>query len=169
MIYWSYEIDNKVKQRRFVPYGIPEQQPFYKLGAFYWSGYWSKYYKVLKIEGRYVTVKWQNGKENTHCTSLDSRRDYLLKPFEWKHDYSPVGESVSLSFAEIRALCCADVITGKDKEELYNRYMSPGAIQPKGHIYYYIRRHQSNRGKGTYICLERDTVKSPRKNREEVS
>lgn len=165
MIYWSYELDQKVAQRKFVPYGIPWDDRRYKVGSFYWCGYWSKYYKVLSVNGNYVTVLWQNRKETTHCTSLDAKRDYLLKPFEWKRDDSPVGKDVSLTFAEIRALCCAGVINEKDSNIIYNRYMSPGTIQPKGHVYYYIRKEYSNRDNGKYVYLDRDIIKSPRKER----
>ena len=61
--------------------------PKYIVGKTYWCGYWQKYYTVLdsKYEkcGKYehlisVTIKWEDGKVATLCTSLDNRRVYEL-------------------------------------------------------------------------------------------
>ena len=56
----------------------------YEVGKYYWCGYWQKYYKVLAVGykdygyPKSVTIRWEDGRVTTHCTSLDSKKDYEL-------------------------------------------------------------------------------------------
>lgn len=70
---------------------IPKYAPIYVKGEAFWNGYWQKYYIVKDVSyephftngGIYwrlkkVTVKWEDGKVSTHCTTLNPYRDYRL-------------------------------------------------------------------------------------------
>lgn len=165
MAYYSYEIDNYVKKRRFVPYGLPHEpgQAVCEIGKFYWSGAKCRYYKVTGKSDKGFDIMWQDKSIGKKFTPLNPRKDYELRAFEWKRDISPIDSGISLRFGEIRALCCLGVISGSEREELYNRYSSPGSLQPKGHVYYYIWSKASNRSREKHLVLERDLIKSPRK------
>lgn len=56
----------------------------YEKGKSYWCGYWQQYYTVIEVvystNGlKSVTVLWQNGEQTTHCTNLDSKKDFEIK------------------------------------------------------------------------------------------
>lgn len=69
---------------------LPEN-PMYYVGKTYWNGYWHQYYTVKDVsytaylvKGRpymslnHVTVEWEDGRETTHRTQLDKKKDYRL-------------------------------------------------------------------------------------------
>jgi hypothetical protein len=45
----------------------------YVVGQNYHDGYWQKDFIVLKVDGIWVTIQWEDGKTSTHCTPLDER------------------------------------------------------------------------------------------------
>jgi len=52
-------------------------------GGTYFCGYWAKFYRVEKIVAgndgfRWYTVTWEDGHVTHHCTSWDSRRDFVI-------------------------------------------------------------------------------------------
>jgi hypothetical protein len=53
-----------------------------KVGGWYYSGYWGQDYYVAAIECPHsvpwITVYWQDGREATHSTAWDPRRDKIL-------------------------------------------------------------------------------------------
>ena len=66
------------------------QNPLYLKGETFWCGYWQKYYTVIdanyapylskgkvRMHLNNVTIKWEDGKIATHCTTLD-KRDYRI-------------------------------------------------------------------------------------------
>jgi len=53
----------------------------HEVGKKYYCGYWQQVYEVLEIKespvwGWVVVCKWDDGRINSHCTSLQSRRDF---------------------------------------------------------------------------------------------
>lgn len=55
----------------------------HKVGKTYYCGYWGQTYEVLDYtentgdwRGWSVTCKWQDGRVNSHCTTLDVRQDF---------------------------------------------------------------------------------------------
>ncbi len=54
----------------------------YEKNKSYWCGYWDQYFTVLSVEYRkdnhlrYVSVRWEDGRETTHKTELNPSRDY---------------------------------------------------------------------------------------------
>lgn len=160
---YDFELGNLVKKRKFVPYGLPRENPVYEVGKIYWCGYWHQYYKVLSVEDRNVVVRWNNGRITSHCTPIDGRYDYELRRFEWKDDNSPVNSGISLTFAEIRALCYAGVINGNARDELEDEYFLYNQSRPKGYVYYFLCEDWSASRKGKHIFLKRDLDKSPKK------
>ena len=146
--YRDKRMEKYVKARKFVPYALPTQKPKRVVGKFYWSGKAGKYYKVLEIIDGEAKVMWSNKKLDFILEPLDSWIDYLVKPFEWKSDESPVDKNVSLTFCELKALNCGGVIS----HELESR------IKPKGHVYYYLTCNNSRHS----AHITRDKVKSQR-------
>lgn len=80
---------NNGEFKKAIPlYALKQRPLIHKVGFTYWCGYWQKSYTVLKKnfyhdknrKNRFksVTVLWEDGKETTHMTSLDPKRDYLL-------------------------------------------------------------------------------------------
>lgn len=76
-----YEIQSIVNLLRFeekIDYAKPckDNEPR-KEGHWYYCNYWKKAYKVLKVVDhcnyQTVTVQWEDGKINTHCTPLCSQ------------------------------------------------------------------------------------------------
>jgi hypothetical protein len=45
------------------------------VGGHYHNGYWHYNYRVLKIDGDYITIEREDGEIVTHCTSWDWRDD----------------------------------------------------------------------------------------------
>lgn len=168
-IYYSYELDKLVRALEFVPYKL-KRNANYEVGKTYWCSYWSKWYEVLAVNGREVTIKWQDGKIATHSTALDTRRDYELRPFE-----SLVASGLkpkefirafevdrdSYTAAEIKALCCADVIDILTKADLDFYYFSSDR-KPNDYVYYFVE-HGCNYKGIREVHLLRDTEKSPRR------
>lgn len=83
----SYNLRKKLKEGKFKSAVPVTQKDKYKVGQWYWCGYWQKAYKVLHaeyytIQGRSfldsVTVEWEDGSTGTHCTRLDPGHDYKL-------------------------------------------------------------------------------------------
>lgn len=75
---YGYDLDKAVEKYGFTPVKLTKNAR-HETGKTYWIGYWSKYYTVLAVNGREVTVKWQDGKINTHMTSLNHLYDWELK------------------------------------------------------------------------------------------
>jgi len=60
-----------------------------KVGGIYFSGYWQQNYEVLHIGIGHAsricsspwsaTIRWADGRESTHCTAWDSRRDQVVR------------------------------------------------------------------------------------------
>lgn len=56
-----------------------------KVGGRYYNGYWGQEYEVLKIDDNpdswgpwEITVRWDDGRESTHCTGWDPERDRVI-------------------------------------------------------------------------------------------
>jgi hypothetical protein len=56
-----------------------------KVGGRYYNGYWGQEYEVLKIDDNpdswgpwEMTVLWDDGRETTHCTGWDPKRDRVI-------------------------------------------------------------------------------------------
>lgn len=172
-IYYSYELDKLVKAFQFVPYKL-KRNANYEVGKTYWNSYWQKWYKVLGVNGTHVKVLWQDGKIAEHCTSLNIKRDYLLKTFEsfdnsgknnieeFKQSYHPVNNEESLSAAEIRALCCAEIIDEFTASDLNLEYFDQKEYRPNDYVYYFLWRDRDYKGM-MVTKLERDLDKSPRR------
>ena len=82
-----YELNRVMKQGKFKSAVPVIKKDKYKVGQWYWCGYWQKAYKVLQanyytVQGKpyleSVTVKWEDGSTGTHCTRLDPGHDYKL-------------------------------------------------------------------------------------------
>ena len=56
----------------------------YEVGSTYWCGYWEQSYQVLSVQHDVpiwqdtVTIRWEDGREVEHSTSLDSKWDAKL-------------------------------------------------------------------------------------------
>lgn len=169
-ICYSYELDKLVRALEFVPYKL-KRNANYEVGKIYWCSYWSKWYKVLAVNGRDVTIKWQDGKIATHSTALDTQRDYELRPFE-----SLVASGLepkefirafevdrdSYTAAEIKALCCADVIDPLTRIDLMYYFWNDSIREPNDYAYYFVERGCDYKGIRE-VHLLRDTEKSPRR------
>lgn len=149
--YRDKRIEKYVKDKKFVPYALPEQGMKREVGKYYWSGKVGRYYKVLELEDDKAKVIWSNKKIGVILERLDCWIDYIVRPFEWKSCESPVNKNVSLTYCEIKALNCAGIIT----HELESR------IKPKGHVYYYLTCN--NRRNTAHFT--RDRAKSPKRER----
>lgn len=172
-VYYSYDLDKLVKNFQFVPYRL-KRNANYEVGKTYWNSYWQKWYKVLEVNGTNVKILWQDGKIATHCTSLNTRRDYELKSFEsfdnmgtenieeFRSKYNPVNNEESLSAAEIKALCCAKVIDEFTASDLNIEYFDSREYRPNDYVYYFVWKERNYRG-FTVTKLERDLDKSPRR------
>lgn len=172
-VYYSYDLDKLVKNFQFVPYRL-KRNANYEVGKTYWNSYWQKWYKVLEVNGTNVKILWQDGKIATHCTSLNTRRDYELKSFEsfdnmgtenieeFRSKYNPVNNEESLSAAEIKALCCAKVIDEFTAADLNIEYFDSREYRPNDYVYYFVWKERNYRG-FTVTMLERDLDKSPRR------
>lgn len=170
MIYYSYSLDKLVQNLEFVPYRL-KRNDVYEVGETYWNSYWQQYYKVLELNGSKVTVQWQNGCVTTHMTSLDTRCDYKLRPFEsfcscdmskddFKAFYLVVDNKQSLTAAEIKALCCAGVIEPITAVDLECEYFAKRDYKPNDYVYYYVCKKCSY-GLEAHKLI-RDLDKSPR-------
>lgn len=54
-----------------------------KAGGRYFCGYWKQEYDVLSVAdngraGWRMTVRWEDGRETSHCTSWDAARDRIV-------------------------------------------------------------------------------------------
>lgn len=98
MTVYGWELDKLVKEKDWVPFKLPRYAE-HVVGRTYWCSYWLKWYKVLDKRGRQVTVRWQDGKVTTHCTSL-APGDYELR--KSKNTKLEVGKMYH--FAEIVAM-----------------------------------------------------------------
>ncbi|MCC9708216.1 hypothetical protein E4N62_24925 [Streptomyces sp. MNU76] len=56
-----------------------------QVGGRYYSAYWGKAYEVLAIDDQTdswgpweITVRWDDGREHTHCTAWDPERDRVI-------------------------------------------------------------------------------------------
>ena len=56
----------------------------YIVGQNYHNVYWRKDYKVLAVDGLWVTIEWEDGTQATHCTDLGDD-----KPFD---KVCPIGD-----------------------------------------------------------------------------
>ncbi len=145
-----------IRKKRFVPYRLIA--PYrYEAGAIYWCGYWQKYYTVIGVDGRQVRVRWEDGEEATHSTSLNPALDYQLKEMEFADDVIP--ENVSMTFAEIKAhLIMGEQFPPEVLLDFEIRYLLCKAHCPNDVAYYYLC---FDRGKQK-LFLNRDLIKSPR-------
>lgn len=149
--YRDKKMEKYVKERKFVPCGLPPNTGKLKEGHYYWSGKAGMYYKVIEVfeEDREAKIIWQNKKYAFIYCRPNIWIDYEVKGFEWKSTESPVGKNVSLTYNEIKALNCAGVI----KKDILN-----SSWTPKGHLYYFIEEDETGS-----LYLNRDLKKSPRK------
>lgn len=175
MTYYSYTLDKIVKELKFVPYKLKKGAK-HEVGKTYWNGYWQKSYKVIDINGSKIKVIWQDGGESTHMTCLDYRHDYELRPFEslseysdiqnFRDNYDPVNSDQSLTWGEIKALCCAEIIPEYIADNLVFNYFPTkySRYEPNDEVYYYLTY---GRNYANYIDsnIVRDQIKSPRKYR----
>ena len=79
----GWDLKRAIEKYGFIPSKLPPNAS-HECGKLYWSGYWQKLYKVLTIDENdilnHVTVEWEDGTTTTHCTKLDTGRDWLLTP-----------------------------------------------------------------------------------------
>lgn len=141
MSYYNYSLDKYVSELKFVPYKLHKGSS-YMVGKTYWCGYWHKYYKVLEVNGRNVKIQWSDGKICEHCTSLDTLRDYILKPFTCKEN--PINKQIVLTAAEIRALCCAGIIPENYAYLINQKYYMYNKYKPNDHSHYLIKSKSEN-------------------------
>ena len=169
---YSYRLDQLVKERKFVPYRLNKNAD-YEVGKTYWCGYWQKWYKVLEVKDNPrsyngIKIEWEDGKIAEHGTSLDTRRDYELRPFEFDFDLerTPVNDDTcSLTAAEIRALCCEGSIGLVIYDDLKAKYFENKKYKPNDYTYYWVNS-EMDWDRGIRITnLTRDLNKSPRKKR----
>ena len=153
---YGYELDKLVNDLQFVPYKL-KKSATHEVGKIYWCSYWKKWYKVLEVRDKYprVKIEWQDGKISEHSTSLDTLRDYELRPFEFTTE-NPINQDISLTAAEIKALCFLRIISDQASDDLKYNYFS-GSRKPNDYNYYYVETGKHN------VLLRRDTDKSPRK------
>lgn len=157
MTYYSYELDQLVRKKKCVPYQYPTMK--YRVGVTYWCGYWQKWFKVLDVDGRSITVKWSDGKIATHMTSLDRLRDYELRKFPKTEN--PVNDGESYTFAEIKAMCCAGVIPEDAAEYLRANYFGQLNERNSDKIYYFVHKREDKKTEKLHMFLRRDAKKSP--------
>ena len=158
MTWYGYELDKLVQEMRFVPYKLKKNST-YEVGKIYWCSYWHKWYEVLEVKGRNIKIKWQDGKIAEHSTSLDTLRDYELKPFAFKDN--PVNTDESLTAAEIKALCCVGLINEFVATDLRLQYFDNREYRPNDYVFYFVWYERDYKG---YMKthLERDLEKSPK-------
>ena len=150
MVYYSYELDRLVQNSDYVPYKV-KQYAKHKPGHDYWCAYWQQGYTVLDVGERGVVhIRWFNGKEVYHQTSLN-QRDYELKHHS---NLKPiVGESYT--FAEIKAMQVKCPEFADDIHKLLT-----GCKQTLKEDRYYILKYNKKRQS---IYLKRDEERSPRR------
>ena len=158
MVWYGYELDKLVKELQFVPYRL-KKTATYEVGKKYWCSYWLKWYEVLEVNGRQIKIKWEDGKIVEHSTSLDTLRDYELRPFEFSGD--PVNTEESLTAAEIKALCCVGMIDEFVASDLRLLYFENREYRPNDYVFYFVWYERDHRGH-MKTHLERDLEKSPR-------
>lgn len=82
----SWDLNKAIESFGFKPIEL-SKDALYEAGKTYWCNYWSKWYKVIDViydrtykypSLRSVTIEWQDGKVASHCTSLDTQRDWEL-------------------------------------------------------------------------------------------
>jgi UPF0042 nucleotide-binding protein len=56
-----------------------------QIGGRYYNGYWGQEYEVLKIDDKpdswgpwEISIRWADGREDTHCTAWDYERDRVI-------------------------------------------------------------------------------------------
>lgn len=163
---YSYRLDQLVKEKKFVPYKL-NKFANYEIGKTYWNSYWQKWYKVLDIKPdprsyNSIKIEWEDGKIAEHGTSLDTRRDYELRPFEFPFVLgSPVNGSGSYTAAEIKALCLIGTIDKIVSDDIKANYFENKQYKPNDYVYYYIYSGRDHSGLRSTI-LKRDLVKSPK-------
>ena len=81
----SKQIDEKIKNKHYIPYRINSPQQKYRVHNLYYNAYWGSFFKVLEVNyDKYgcledCTIRWDDGNYGLICTNLDVNADFNLK------------------------------------------------------------------------------------------
>ena len=161
VVYYSYDLDKRVKKLDFVPYRLTKRDAM-RVGDTYWSALFGQCYCVQSLNDttkiKYAMVRLEDGRFINLQKSLDICRDFRIAPFESK-DFR-INSGNSITWAELKALCCAGKIGDSVINFLKENYFTDGR-QPADTTYYFLNSKTNYFGEEKFF-LERDLVKSPR-------
>jgi hypothetical protein len=171
--YYNYglELSKIVKSLLYVPYFINETESF-NIDQKYWSEVYKKTFVIKSRNKKTLKIMYEdNSVSSVNIKKLNMYNTIRLKPFEvfecvdiTQNDNiislisSKVinNSNISLTRAEIKALCICGLLEKKYSDQIYDSYFRGNKYNNNNdYVYYFIMSHNN------VAKLYRDTIKSP--------